>query len=401
MFVDFGARPPEVNASLIYGGDGAATMLAAATAWDGLAMNLSSTAASYKAVISRLTGEEWLGPSAMAMAAKVTPHALWMEATATQAEQTAIQAKAAAAAFDAAFAATTPPPVIAANRAQQAALVATNVLGQNTAAIMATEALYMEMWAQCAAAMYGYAAAASAASQVTPFSAPTQTPDPAGRSLQDAAKENAVANSGGQGLVGQTLSKLFDSTAGDGLFGDVGAAGLGPNANLWNTITSTGMINPAVATSMIADMAVVQEFNEAVPGRFAPGMLSPGSFTPMGPGVGSAIGATSLVSATSPAGLAGSAGASSSAVTAGLGRAVPVGTLSVPASWSAASPAAATANVLPGHSPAAAAPMGGHGAPGVPLAGASRGAGVTGPRYGIRPVVMARPPAAGYAPDIV
>ena len=64
---------------------------------------------------------------------------------------------------------TVPPPVIAANRALLAALVATNFFGQNTPAIMMTEALYAEMWAQDAAAMYGYAGASVAAAQVTPF----------------------------------------------------------------------------------------------------------------------------------------------------------------------------------------------------------------------------------------
>ena len=36
--------------------------MAAATAWDELATELNSTAASYSSVISGLTGEEWLGP---------------------------------------------------------------------------------------------------------------------------------------------------------------------------------------------------------------------------------------------------------------------------------------------------------------------------------------------------
>ena len=53
---------------------------------------------------------------------------------------------------------TVPPPVIAANRAQLMALIATNFFGQNTPAIAATEAHYSEMWVQDATAMYGYAA---------------------------------------------------------------------------------------------------------------------------------------------------------------------------------------------------------------------------------------------------
>jgi PPE-repeat protein len=48
--------------------------------------------------------------------------------------------------------------------------MATNFLGQNTPAIAATEAHYAEMWAQDAAAMYGYAGSSATASQVTPFS---------------------------------------------------------------------------------------------------------------------------------------------------------------------------------------------------------------------------------------
>ncbi len=54
-----------------------------------------------------------------------------------------------------------PPPVITANRTQLAVLVATNLLGQNTPAIAANEAAYGEMWAQDAAAMYGYAGASA------------------------------------------------------------------------------------------------------------------------------------------------------------------------------------------------------------------------------------------------
>ena len=85
-----------------------------------------------------------------------------MNATAGQAEQAATQARAAASAYETAFAATVPLPVIAANRTQLASLTATNIFGQNTPAIAATEAQYGEMWAQDAAAMYGYAANSAA-----------------------------------------------------------------------------------------------------------------------------------------------------------------------------------------------------------------------------------------------
>jgi PPE-repeat protein len=49
---------------------------------------------------------------------------------------------------------TVPPAMIAANRAQLMSLIATNILGQNTPAIAATEAHYGEMWAQDVTAMF-------------------------------------------------------------------------------------------------------------------------------------------------------------------------------------------------------------------------------------------------------
>ena len=153
--LDFAALPPEVNSGLMYTGPGSGPMLAAAAAWDGLGSELYLTASAYGSVISDLAAV-WLGPSSIAMAAAAAPYVSWISATAGLAEATGMQAKAAVAAYEAAFAMTVPPPVIAANRALLMALIATNFFGQNTPAIMATEAQYMEMWAQDAAAMYGY-----------------------------------------------------------------------------------------------------------------------------------------------------------------------------------------------------------------------------------------------------
>ena len=51
-----------------------------------------------------------------------------------------------------------PPATVVANRGQLVTLVASNLLGHNAPAIAATEAQYAEMWAQDAAAMFGYAA---------------------------------------------------------------------------------------------------------------------------------------------------------------------------------------------------------------------------------------------------
>ncbi len=195
--MDFGALPPEINSARMYAGAGAGPMLAAAGAWDGLAADLHSTAAAYGSVITTLTAESWQGAASTSMAAATAPYLTWMSTIAAQCEQVANQARAAAAAYEAAFAMTVPPPVIAANRAQLMALVATNFLGQNTPAIMATEAHYAQMWAQDAAAMYGYAGSSAAASTLASFTPPTSTTNPAGLAGQAAAVAHAAGASAG------------------------------------------------------------------------------------------------------------------------------------------------------------------------------------------------------------
>jgi PPE-repeat protein len=207
--MDFAFLPPEVNSGRMYTGPGAGPMLAAAAAWDDLAAELSSTAASYASTVSGLTGGAWQGPSSESMAAAATTYVEWMNTTAAQAEETGNQAKAAVASYEAAFAATVPPPVIEANRALLMMLIATNILGQNTPAIAATETHYMEMWAQDAAAMYGYAGSAGSASVLTPFTEPPATTNPAGTAQQSAAA--AQAGTSGASNIGTEITQFINS----------------------------------------------------------------------------------------------------------------------------------------------------------------------------------------------
>ena len=194
MVFDFGALPPEISSGKIYSGPGSAPLLAAATAWDALASELQTTAASYASTIGELT-TSWQGPSSAAASSAAAPYTAWLSNTAAQAEQTASQAQAAAGAYEAAFAASIPPPVIAANRAALALLVATNFLGQNTPAIAGNEATYAEFWAQDAVAMYGYAGAATTASQLTPFTAAPATTNDTGQATQAASTAQSAAAS--------------------------------------------------------------------------------------------------------------------------------------------------------------------------------------------------------------
>jgi PPE-repeat protein len=186
--------PPEINSSLMYSGAGSGPLMAAASAWSELAADLESTAASYQAVLGQLTGATWLGPSSARMAAATAPYVEWLGMTAGQAAQTSAQASFAAAAYEGAFAATIPPAVIAANRALLAALVATNFLGINTPAIMATEAQYMEMWFQDGLTMDTYATTAQQA-VVLPQQSPAPSTSDGGVSANVASAAQSVTNS--------------------------------------------------------------------------------------------------------------------------------------------------------------------------------------------------------------
>lgn len=208
--LDFGALPPEVNSARMYTGPGAGPMMAAASSWDALAAQLDSFAAGYSSTLSDLQGQTWSGGAATAMASAAAPYVAWTTTVAAQAEHAANQARAATAAYEAAFAATVPPEVVAANRIQLATLVATNFFGQNTPAIAATEAAYAAMWAQDAIAMYVYAASSSAASALTPFGQPPRTTNPTGQSGQAAAVTHAITSTT-SGQSQTTLSQLMSA----------------------------------------------------------------------------------------------------------------------------------------------------------------------------------------------
>jgi PPE-repeat protein len=437
--LDYGLLPPEINSARIYTGPGSGPILAAASAWGGLAAELSSAASSYTAVISELTDGSWRGLAAESMATAATPYVEWMSTAAAQAEQTAGQAQAAAAAYEAAYAMTVPPAVVAANRAQQAALIATNVVGQNTAAIAATEALYAEMWAQDAAAMYSYAGSSAAAATVTPFSSPPQTTNPTAAASQAGAVSQATATAAGTGTQ-STLSQVISTVPStlQGLSSPLSSASLGVspfapgsntattgiagflngldglNGSAFGSFISSGVsngllsgnwfnpasISPAV-TSAFGDIGFLAVAGQAGAGGFNPALFSaataPAAVSTVGLGhVGSAIGSF------------GSSGLGGSGVSAGVGRATLVGTMSVPQSWAGSSPvpaaaAPATATQVPGWTipPGAgleevSATQGVPGMPGMPMgAGAPRGYGFAAPRYGFRPTVVAHPPAAG------
>ena len=409
--LDYAVLPPEVNSARMYAGAGSGPMLVAASAWKALAAELRSSALSYHATLSGLTDQEWHGPSAAAMTEAATPYVTWMNTTAGHAEQAASQAEAAAAAYQNAYAATVPPTQITANRTRLTKLVSTNTLGQNTPAIAATEAQYSDMWAQDAAAMYGYAGSSAQATRLTQFSAPQPITNPDAATDQTTAVTNAAGSVAGTGQ--NTLSQLVtttpntlqtlatpstllnndlggwnpfaagsanDTTGPNGvlnaLFGTNTAFGNLINANIWNTIFSSGFYMPGNFLGTAADFA---------------GLGNQGGASAADSAAGAATGAADGAAAAASEGTA----TAGSSITAATGNAPIVGPLSVPPTWTGAAPPSPLAPAYGGTPMIAPPPAVAAGMPGVPLGAMGGSMGRAAPQYGFRPTFVARPPSAG------
>jgi PPE-repeat protein len=320
--MDFALLPPEVNSGRIYVGPGSGPMLAAAAAWDGLATELHAAATSYESVISELSAGPWLGAASAAMTAAAAPYVTWMQSTATHAEQTATQAKAAAAAYEVTFAAMVPPPVIAANRTLLQALVSTNLFGQNTPAIAATETLYAEMWAQDATAMFGYAGTSASATTLLPFTPAPQTTTGASGATS-AQVTSQLTSTVVQGLASTAATNTTSASVLDEL------SGLESNVLFLPGVAQAGL-TPLNTTGLFTDLTVDDdelrdEALESTEGRIE-SMLA-------------ALVPPQVAAPSTSAGLATALGqAEVPSVTAGLGRAASVGGLAVPPAWTVAAP---------------------------------------------------------------
>ena len=390
--MDYGLLPPEVNSGRMYTGPGAGSLLAAAAAWGELATEVHSTAAAYQSVISTLTSGPWLGPSSVALTAAAAPYVGWLQSSAAHSELAASQAVAAAAAHETAFAMTVPPPVIAANRALLEALLATNFLGQNTPAIAATEAEYVEMWAQDASAMYAYTSSSAAASQLTDFEEPPEVADSSGLARQAAAVSAAAANNPVETVWQDLLARL------DTLH-DPWAQMLSPftGAKMDQYLTKYTAFDDIVSLYGKYIVPYVSTAQSSIQSAQGFGQVSNGITAMTSFAKGLAPAAKAVEGAAQAAGSAATnAAANAGGAAAGLGKALPLGALSVPPSWA---PVSAVTNPGVGALNATVVPAAAEGANGLPMApfgqfGGNRYGRLL-PTYGFKPSVMARPPAAG------
>jgi PPE-repeat protein len=387
--LDFAQLPPEINSALIYSGPGSSPLLAASAAWNGLAAELHTAASAYGSLISGLADGPWQGPAATAMVSAAAPQLQWLSSAAGQAEQAAGQAEVAAGAYEAAFAETVAPLEVTANRALLSALLATNVLGQNTAAIATTEAQYAEMWAQDAAAMYGYAGASAAASTLTPFAPGT---NPAG--LANQAASRAIPNTL-LGLAGMTNSPPWLSNP---------AVALGLTGHTW-TPNGDGIILGGMLGDLVEGLTGSATLDASTPFDAFIRLISPtrlfttafrdiqGLAQAMVPKA--AEGASKAIEVL-PQALSGAMGGAVGAV----GKAASVGGLAVPASWVALPPVVSPATVtLNGLGAAAMAEPATGSFNGLPVLGSGSGRGgaahFAAPRYGFKPVVVPQTPVGG------
>jgi PPE-repeat protein len=344
--MDFGIYPPEINSGRIYAGPGSGPMLAAAESWQGLAAELHSAASSYQSVISGLTAGPWQGPASASMAAAAASYVAWLNATAAQAEETAAQAKAAASAYQTAFTSTVPPQTVAVNRSRLTTLVATNLFGRNTQKIAANEAQYAEMWAQDTAAMYGYAASSASATSLTAFTPPQQNTNPAASTGQATAVSQATGTAAGnaQSTIQQAFSAVPSSLQSLATAAPAAAttAQAGDPLGTLSDLISIFLDAPAAIATFAADIpfgvvgvvALPLDIIGAGTGLHTDKIVSGWDGEEPWPGTGEQPPTAFPARITGPIGPS-----AATALSAGLGEANTVGALSVPPTWTVATPA--------------------------------------------------------------
>ncbi|OBF95160.1 hypothetical protein A5773_15090 [Mycobacterium sp. 852014-52450_SCH5900713] len=313
--MDFWA-PPEITSALIHSGPGPGSWLTAADAWRQLAIELGQTAAGYASVVAEIP---WQGPSATAMTASTLPYVAWLQTTSLQAAHMSMAADTMASSFAATQAAVVHPSVVAANRAQLAHLIATNVFGINFPAIAANEAQYLQMWAGNTTAMLGYQASSLQTMAMPTFNPPSPMTAPTATTVQTAAVSRAAAAAP---VVGAPLAPAaVDPTQ---FFANPFVQTV--NGYLQNLVSS-GIGNPQ------SFIGLITSGHDYFPGQF-PDVLSATprnlaiAYNITGP---EAVGGAPNIYAP-PAATASTAGAIESSATASLGKGMYVGNLVVPPS---------------------------------------------------------------------
>jgi PPE-repeat protein len=283
-------------------------------------------------------------------------------------------------------------------------------LGQNSGIIAQLQALYAEMWAQDANALYTYAGQMATITKTTPFQNAPQVASQDAPAKLTASTAAATANSSA-GNAQNTVSKALTTLSAPTTAAAPAVKGITDPTNgflseIWFLLTGQTLF-PSNLGALINGYAPYAGFfynTEGLP-YFSVGMAN--SFVQVSKAAGILGGAAPAAAkaATGAAqglgGLGAALGGGAGPVAAGLGGGAHVAGLSVPASWpgavapSVAKPISAVpvSEVITAPESSGAGNLVG-GVPAAGVGGAGRGAGA-GPRYGFKPTVMARPLSAG------
>jgi PPE-repeat protein len=195
-------------------GDQGASLAAAAAAYEALAAALMAEAAQMGATAGTTAATGFIGAGGTAMMATAIPYVAALEALAGWVQQSAAAAAGIEQAYMTAKAAMIPVPACTTNRTTQAGLVATNIIGQNTPAIIGLDTEYFgHFWTNNAAHMGGYEAIVTpilVSLGIPPPPAPL-TANPAGPAGQAAAVAEAAAHGGVSAAMSQSLNGVNEA----------------------------------------------------------------------------------------------------------------------------------------------------------------------------------------------
>lgn len=166
------AFPPEVNSAALNTGPGPASLLNSETAWLNLSAEYDTAATELSDLLAEVQAGTWQGPTAEAFVAAHVPYLAWLLQNSANASAAALEHDTVIAAYQAAVAAMPTLAEIAANKALNATLIATNFLGVNTIPIAQNEFEYLQMWLRAATAMAMYEAVSQTAMTWVPPTAP-------------------------------------------------------------------------------------------------------------------------------------------------------------------------------------------------------------------------------------
>lgn len=368
--------PPETITALLYGSFGSGSLVTAVSQWTTLATQFEAAKNSFSQIATTMLAG-WTGPAAHMLDMAAQAYQPQFDMMATYAGTVAVQLGTVAGLFETAKAAAVPLPVIAANRTALATLIATNFLGQNTAAIAETELLYEEMRLQNSAAMTAYetgweASVASVGPQLGGIATAMQVPVSAAElgagavdeeffdaleATEDVLDGVTVAGLDAASLGTQAATQGFVGTAAPGAQGLVGTAAPGVEG-LVGTAAGVESLGSSAASTLASYGETAVSTGGSMTGNLAPAVMSMAqtgmgssttgwSATAAGLGDDVPLAAGQSLAETPVWGGAGLSGSARTA-TAALGQSRLAGALSVPQSFPGAMSRTASSSLVPG-----------------------------------------------------